>query len=395
MTETSRPAPDSIFREHFGSSPEWTAHAPGRVNFLGAHVDYNDGWVLPGAIDLGIDFAAAVRPDRRLRLAALDLSASVELDLDDLPPPRGERPDGESNWYDVAGGVAWACREQGLEPAGLDVAFGGNLPMGAGISSSAALEAGLLRLWDRVGSWRLEGHTLAALGRQAENGYLGVGSGIMDQFASLHGRAGHLILLDCRTLEFEPLELPEDCAVLVLDSGVRRRLSKSSYNDRPAECASALARLREHGFALEALRDLRPSQLEAAGSLLGDIESRRVRHVVEECARVLAARDCLNADDAPGLGRLMNASHASSRDLYEVSIPELDQLAEAASAHEGCHGARLSGAGFGGCVTALVERRSLEAVAHEVVSSFEERFGRRPGTTSCRIADGARVREWR
>lgn len=378
----------------FGRAPSLTAHAPGRVNLLGGHVDHHDGWVLPGAIDHGVDFAAAPRTDRRLGLAADDLDARIELDLDALPPPRAARAERRPEWFDVPAAVAWACHRRGLEPCGLDVAFGGDLPIGAGVSSSAAVEVGLLLLWNELGGWGLDRTTLAAIGREAENGYLDVGSGIMDQYASLHGRPRHLLLLDCRSLTHRELPLDDDLAVVAFDSGVRRRLADTGYGDRRAESREALDRLRAAGLELAALRDLPLERLDAATDALPPRLARRVRHVVEECARVVRGGELLAAGRARELGPLMNASHASSRDLYEVSIAELDLLAAAAAETPGCHGARLSGGGFGGCVTALVDAGAAAEVAGAVGERFAATYNRWPATFPCRVAGGAEVRPW-
>jgi galactokinase len=382
------------FEDRFDGVPSLVARAPGRVNLLGAHVDYHEGWVLPGAIDRGLELAAAPRADRRLRLAALDLDRWIDVDLDALPAPRVARPERRSEWFDVPVATAWACRQRGLEPCGLDVAFGGDLPIGAGVSSSAAVEVGLLLLWDRLGAWGLDRPTLAGIGREAENGYLDVGGGIMDQYASLHGRPGHLLLLDCRTVTHRELPLGDDLAVLVLDSGVRRRLADTGYNERRDDCRRALEILRASGLELATLRDLPAAGLDAACSLLPATLARRVRHVVEECARVTRAGELLTAGRAAEVGPLMCASHASSRDLYEVSIAELDLLAESAAAAPGCHGARLTGAGFGGCVTALVDATAADEVAAVVGERFAAVHDRRPPAFICRIAGGAEVRPW-
>ncbi len=377
------------FRRRFEREPGWLAHAPGRINLLGAHVDYHEGLVLPAAIDRGLDFAAATRPDRRLRLLALDYGDEVaEFELDALPPPpvADGRP---SHWSDLPAGVAAACLDRGLELPGLDVAFGGDLPRGAGVSSSAAVEVGLLRIWAAVAGWSLADTELAALGRHAENHYLGVGSGIMDQLACLVGRESQLLALDCRDLDYRHLPIAPDRSFLVVDSGVRRRLGASGFNDRRSEAESALDSLRRLGLPLATLRDLTMPDLERHAELLSPVEYRRARHVVEECERVRRAWELLEEGRTPEIGPLLAASHASSRDLYEVSIAELDLLAASLNGAQGCDGARLSGGGFGGCVCALVQTGRADAVALATCDAFEERFGRRPHWFTCRAADGA------
>jgi galactokinase len=293
--------------------------------------------------------------------------------------------------------------------------IGSELPAGAGVSSSAALEVAFLVAWRELGELALDDIAAARLGRQVENEYIGVGSGIMDQFASLHGRRDHVVLLDCRTLEWERLPLPEGVAILIADTGVRRRLAAEEeagsgprktagagpLNDRRTECAAALRELQRRFPSLDlvALRDVTPETLEASG-FLPDALRRRVRHVVEECARVrhgaallrdVAAARAGAASPAAALGALMSDSHRSSRDLYQVSIPELDVLAEAAWSAAGCHGARLVGAGFGGCVVALVDADRAGAVTAAMERAFAPRFGRAPAIHRCSIGDGAAV----
>ena len=377
------------FRGAFGRHPEVLVRAPGRVNLLGAHIDYHEGWVLPGAVDRSIWLAAARTEAERNTWHALDLGESVTVDGGALPPPVGERQEPISTWQDYPAGVVWALRHEAGEPPALDAVFGGNLPRDAGVSSSAALEVAFLLAWNELGDLDLEPDAIAALGRSIENRYIGVGSGIMDQQASLWGRMGQLLLLDCRDLSKRWITLPPDCSVLVADSGVRRRLAGSSYNQRVLECAEALAELQRSGIGARTLRDVLPADLVRAKDLLPARLFRRVRHVVEECSRVQHGAQVLADGNLTELGDLMRASHESSRDLYEVSIPELDALASTAWSAEGCYGARLSGGGFGGCVTALVQHESASAVAETVRQAFSARFGRSPAVFECRIEAGA------
>jgi galactokinase len=311
--------------------------------------------------------------------------------------------------------VAWALAGAGHEVAPLDAVIASELPAGAGLSSSAALEVAFLLAWRELGGLELDDLEAARLGRRVENEYVGVRSGIMDQFASLYGRRDHVVLLDCRSLEWERLPLPSDVAILVADSGVRRRLAAGMVstissasddfgaadgaadgplNDRRRECEAALRGLQERfpERGLMALRDVAPATLDEA-VFLPEVLRRRVRHVIEECERVRRGAALLRdtADDAGALGRLMRDSHRSSRDLYQVSIPELDALAEAAWAAPGCHGARLVGAGFGGCLVALVDEALAATVAATMVSAFRARFGRAPEIHRCAIDDGAAV----
>ncbi|MDH3743981.1 MAG: galactokinase [Acidobacteriota bacterium] len=394
----------SSFAQRFGREPKWLARAPGRVNLLGAHVDYSDGWVLPGAIDRSVWVAAAPASGDTTTILALDLEdeggfldsaggqarfATVPALPSLLTPEKAHRP--PLTWLDYPAGVSWVLTHAGLSAPPLDAVLTGDIPIGAGVSSSAAVEVAFLLAWQAAGEFELERLQMARLARRVENDYLGVGSGIMDQYASLHGRDGHLLLLDCRTLESQPVPVAGGTALLVADSGIRRQLVDSDYNDRPRECAEATALLRHRLPGLRTLRDVGLEDLEQFEAILPEPLARRARHVVEECARVLAGANALRQDDLVTFGNLIRASHESSRDLYDVSIPALDTLAEAAWSAEGCYGARLSGAGFGGCVTAFVDEAAIDGVSTAMDEAFERRFGRRPETFVCRIGDGARL----
>lgn len=382
---------EDAFRRRFGADPELLVRAPGRINLLGGHVDHAEGWVLPGAIDRAVWLAVRRAPDRSgATLAAIDLGAEAVLDPSAIPPPVAQRPAPAAGWIDYPRGVAWALTRAGHPPPAIDAVFASDVPIGAGVSSSAAVEVAFLLAWDAFAGNGLDTVTMARLGRQTENAYLGVASGPMDQYASLHGAAGHLLLLDCRHLTHREVPMPAGLAILVIDSGVRRALADSSYNDRPRECAAALAVLRRRLPHAQTLRDVSREELERWSGDLEPVLLRRARHVIEECDRVRRGAEALAAGDLATCGRLIDASHASSRDLFEVSIPELDCLAAAASAAGGCHGARVSGAGFGGCVTALVDEPAAAAVADAVGAAFAERFERRPASFVCAIADGAR-----
>jgi galactokinase len=362
--------------------------APGRVNLLGAHVDYNDGWVLPGAIDRAVWLAAGRARGSTGRLCALDLPADVPFEA-----PDGEKPHAsdQRRWADYPRGVAWVLRDAGFEVGPREAGYGGDLPMGAGVRSSAAVEVAFFLAFEALFGFDLTGADCARLGRRVENEVLGVGSGVMDQFASIHGRAGHVVLLDCRSLEHELIPVPEEVAVLVTDTGVRRSLVGSRFNDRRAECQRAVELLRAPLPGIAALRDVTSADLERHGSVLPAPLLSRARHVVEECRRVLEGAVALRAGRMEDFGALVRASHCSSRDFYEVSIPELDLLAETAWSVPGCYGARLTGAGFGGCVTTAVHRDALDQVERAQREAFASRYGREPVTIRCRVGDGAAV----
>lgn len=392
----------AAFRRRFGGEPEWLARAPGRANLLGAHVDYSEGWVLPGAIDRSVWVAAkpAESDAGRSTLEALDLGDDglvAELDTEWLAPPVPERKSegdgGAAGWLDLPRGVAWSLGRAGRTVHPIDAVFGSDVPIGAGVSSSAAVEVAFFLAWEAAGEFELAGEERARLARRVENDYLGVGSGIMDQFASIHGRENHLILLDCRDLSFSHVPLPDGVAVVVADSGVRRTLAGSDYNSRPDECRRAVERLRPALPRIRTLRDITEEALEEHHELLSPILLKRARHAVCECRRVLDGVEALRAGKPHRFGELMRESHESSRDLYDVSIPELDALAYSAWSAPGCYGARLTGAGFGGCVTALVELEAAASVEKRLKRDFERAFGRECETFVSRIADGAYLEE--
>lgn len=383
----SRPAIERAFGDSFGATPEVVVRAPGRVNLLGAHVDYSGGWVLPAAIDRSIWLAARRSSSERGRLVACDLNARATLEGASVDPAGAPYPE----WSRYPRGVFWALHHRGYSPPSIDAVFGGDLPRGAGVSSSAAVEVAFCLAFEALGGFELEGRERALLGRRVENEVVGVQSGVMDQFASIFGEEGHALLLDCLTLDHESIPISSQAIVVVADSGVRRRLLGSGFNDRRAECTEAVARLSSVLPDLRGLRDVTLEQLDAHRPLLPDPLAQRVQHVVEECARVLQGAAALRAGRLEALGSAMRDSHCSSRDLYQVSLPELDVLAETAWGVSGCYGARLAGGGFGGCVTALVAEGSFEQLEARWAEAFARRFARRPATFRCRIAGGAEV----
>jgi galactokinase len=378
----------AAFCRRYGRQPEIVVRAPGRINLLGEHVDYNDGWVLPAAIDRAVWLAAAPAPGEITHLHALDLDQQAELPMATLLV--GERPIGRKPlWSDYPAGVAWALADAGLRPVAIDATYASDVPIGAGVSSSAAVEEAFILAWQLLSGLELASLERARLGQRTENGYLGVRSGIMDQFASVHGAAGHFILLDCRTLGYELIPAPGGTAVLVADSGVRRELARSEYNVRRAQCEEALAILQDHLPGIRALRDVSPEAFALHARRLPEVVRRRARHVIEECARVLSGAAALRQGDLATIGRAIRDSHISCRDLYEISIAELNVLAEAAWAVPGCYGARLTGAGFGGCVIALVDKDAAAAAGEAMRQAYRRDFGRTPDIFACEVAAGA------
>jgi galactokinase len=366
-----------------------TAFAPGRVNLIGEHTDYNDGFVLPMAIALGVELAARPRAGREVRVRAVDLGETAAFPLGAAAPAR----DPAHPWSDYLRGVVWALERAGHPPAGMDVAFGGTLPQGAGLSSSAALEVATALAATRLAGVALDVAALARLCQRAENEVVGVACGIMDPFVSLAAREGHALLLDCRSLATEQVPLAlGDHAVAVVHSGVRHALVGSAYNRRRAECAAGVDVLRRRFPGVRALRDATPEQLEACRPELTPEVHRRCRHVVAENARVLAAVAALRGGDLPAFGALLDASHASLRDDYEVSCPELDLLVDLARRSPGVLGSRLTGGGFGGCTVSLVARDALEAFREGVLGEYGRRTGLVPRLIVSAAARGAETR---
>ncbi|MBI3914668.1 MAG: galactokinase, partial [Chloroflexi bacterium] len=338
----------SQFSNLYRAPPSFIARAPGRVNLIGEHTDYNDGFVLPIALDRAVYLAARPRADRTVRVVARDFAgARAEFSLDAITR------DDKSAWSNYLRGVAWALEQRGARLRGCDLVIAGDVPIGAGLSSSAALEvAAAMALCVGAGlvPVRLSRVEIARVCQRAENEFVGVQSGIMDQFVSALARAGHALRLDCRDLTYEYVPIPRSVSIVVCNSMKSRGLVESAYNERQAECDAAAQRLGELlGKPVKALRDISLAELESKAKELTGTLARRARHVISENQRVLDAVRNMRENKAAAMGALMNASHASLRDDFEVCCDELDALVEIAIAQYGCWGARLTGAGFGGC----------------------------------------------
>lgn len=369
-------------------SARYLVSAPGRVNLLGEHVDYNGGVVLPAAIDRVVKIAANQRSDCLVRLTAFDLNASTVFCLDDVGAKVDVNGRPLPGWAKYPAGVAWALCEHGLQPQGLDATFASNVPIGSGLSSSAAVEVAFATLWRALGGWQLDSMTLARLCQKAENQYVGVNSGLMDQFASAHGVEGHALYFNTSTLDWRPVPMPPGIAIVIADSKMRRSLANSAYNERRASCEEALRLLQADLPDASALCDVTPEQFSRLAHKLPEVTRKRAQHVVEECARVDAAAVLLESGDAAGFGELMYAGHASLRDLYEVSIPELDALVEIASRLPGCVGARLTGAGFGGCTVNLVKESQADIFAAQLKKEYLRATGKRGEVYLCHASQG-------
>jgi galactokinase len=346
------------------------------VNLIGEHTDYNDGFVLPAAIDRDLCVAMRPRSDPVVEVVSEGREAvSIVVDRFD------ERAAG---WGAYLQGVAWALREAGLPLMGWEGAIASDLPVGAGLSSSAAIELASALAFRLSSGFDWEPLEMARRCRRAENEWVGLASGLMDQLASALGRAGHALLIDCRSVDVSWVPIPEGVDVVVLDTGTRRELESSAYNDRRRECDRAAGAL-----GVGSLRDATAARVEAAG--LPEPLGRRARHVVTENARTLAAAEAMRAGDPVALGSLMVASHRSLREDFEVSGEALDAIVDSALEVEGCLGARMTGGGFAGCAIALVERPALRELERAVPISYARRSGRTCEITVCRASDGAAV----
>jgi galactokinase len=367
------------FREKFSPDPQPRLfRAPGRVNLIGEHTDYNDGFVLPAAIDYQVVVAARVRDDARINVYALDFEQWDHFDLHSITRRR------KNAWSNYIRGAAWSLQQDGHALVGMDAVIAGNVPIGAGLSSSAAIEVATGYTLLRLGKVEVDRVALALAAQRAENDFVGMRCGIMDQFISCLGQVNHALLIDCRDLSHRPVSLPADAALVIADSGVRRGLVESEYNARRAECEAAARH-----FGVPALRDVDEATFNARAHELPSVVRRRARHVITENARTLAAAQVLDSGDLTTFGQLMNASHASLRDDFEVSCRELDLLVEIARSVDGVYGARLTGAGFGGCILALAQHAAAEKVATAIYERYPPAAGREARVYICQPSDGA------
>jgi len=381
----------SRFEKIFGTRPALLARGPGRVNLLGEHVDYNAGPVLPAAIDRAVSIAVAPGEAGLVQLHALDLGGQVSIHLESLEWKSDLQGRSLPRWALYPAGVAWALRRAGYPVGGLKAAFTSDVPIGAGLSSSAALEVAFAVAWQALAGWQGDRMRLAQLCQQAENEYVGVNCGLMDQFASAHGKEEHALYFDTRSLEWQALPLPPGTVLVVADSGVRRSLADSAYNERRAACEQAVSILNRYMPHVQTLRDVSPVEFAAYAEFLPGEVRRRAEHVVKEIARVESAAAALRTGKERSLGALMFAGHASLRDLYQVSTPELDALVAIARRLPGCLGARLTGAGFGGCTVNLVEESRAPDFIRGLAESYAQQIGRSAQVYLCRASRGASV----
>lgn len=357
----------ALFEEKFGYAPV-LVRAPGRVNLIGEHTDYNGGFVLPAAVDKEMVFALGKNKSEQIRLVSHDLEEELHLVL-------GNYTHQKKNWANYLIGVMKMLEEAGYTLGGFDCCFGGNIPMGSGLSSSAAVECGLGYGLSQIFGFDLDKMELAKLAQKAENEFVGVKCGIMDQFASVHGITNHVMRLDCRSLEYEYFRFEStDFRILLLDTQVKHNLGSSEYNTRRGECEAGVAILKKHHPYIENLRDCTLEILEEHRTELTGKIYQRCQYVIEENNRVVAACQSLEKNNIKRFGELMYLSHHGLQHLYEVSCPELDFLVEQARLYPSIYGARMMGGGFGGCTINLVKDEGIDEMVQEIQVAYRKEF---------------------
>src|ERR1051326_8222499 len=363
------------FRQRFGGEGR-VFRAPGRVNLIGEHTDYSDGFVLPAAIDFYTHVAVAPRDDGKLVVHSENYASTEHIDLVSATPRR--------HWSDYVAGVAMELVRMGLALEGANLLVSGNVPLGAGLSSSAAIEVATAFALLAIAGKQAGSSQIALICQRAENNFVGARCGIMDQFIACNGRDGHALLLDCRSLASQPLPLAADLSIVVCNTMVRHAIAGGEYNKRRQQCEAAARRM-----GVAALRDVTLPEFQRHEGELPEVERKRARHVISENSRGAEFAQALERDDRPYLGRLMAESHRSLREDFEVSCRELDIMVDLANQAEGLIGARMTGGGFGGCTVNLVEEDSVAAFREQVAREYEKQTGKKPEIYATRAANGA------
>jgi galactokinase len=374
------------FKSRFGTGAS-VYRAPGRVNLIGEHTDYNDGYVLPAAIGFSCWVGIAPRDDRELILYSENFGETREAGLDQL----GDR--GSGHWADYPLGVAWALQEAGYRLRGANIYIAGDVPLGAGLSSSAAVEVSTGYALLSAANQAFDRTNLALLCQRAENEFVGMRCGIMDQFVSCQGRAGHALLLDCRSLHYRALKLPGRVGLVICNTMVKHKLQAGEYNVRRAECEEAVRKVASAMPGTQSLRDVTMEQLVQHRSVLSDTLYRRCRHVISENGRVRKVAELFEEGKTEGLREVMAASHQSLRDDYEVSCRELDVMVEIAGRQSGVYGTRMTGGGFGGCTINFVDVEHAAEFQRRVSAEYESEIGLRPDIYICEASQGAELVE--
>ncbi len=374
----------SQFRDKYGADPTFSVRSPGRVNLIGEHIDYNDGFVLPMAIPLQTEMALRARDDDKVVLYSPLFGESRQFELSQL--------DKQNNWIDYAQAVAWAFQQENIEIAGFEGVIMSNLPLASGLSSSASFEVAVALAFLQISGVEKSPREVALLCQKAENHFIGVNSGIMDQMAVAACHADHALLLDCRDLAMRhvPFKL-RDHAIVVTDSGAPRELASSAYNERRAQCEEGLRIMQTQVPGARSLRDISLDELDAMKSGMPAVVRRRLEHVIGEIARVQIAVAALERGDLESFGQQMNLSHASLRDDYEVSSAELDFLTDWARRQPGVLGSRMTGAGFGGCTVTLIEKSRARAFISGQINAYGAAMNRQAHAWICEAVDGAQI----
>lgn len=373
------------FEQHFGYAPQQTVFAPGRVNIIGEHTDYNDGFVMPCAINYGMAVSFAKRDDSVWRVYAIDINETDAFDI------KKEIPQSEDKWKNYVRGVVKYIQERCPEfIQGADIAMTSDVPMSSGLSSSAALEISIGKTCQVLGNLPISLAEIALIGQRAENKFVGANCGNMDQLTSALGQKDHLVMIDCRSLDISPTPVPQGYSIAIINSNVKHDLVTGEYNSRRQECEFAA-----QFFGVKALRDVSPEQfIERAAELqqLNELAYKRAKHVISENHRVLEAVEALKANDMQKLGVLMGESHDSMRDDFEITIPEIDYLVELAQVAIGKNGgARMTGGGFGGCIVCLVPNEKVEALRKLIAENYQKQTGIQETFYVCTASDGVRV----
>lgn len=384
QSEVSAAAIKPIFKERFGHEPTIIAAAPGRVNLIGEHTDYNNGFVMPMALECYTIVAVGESPTGNYRLSSTLGKAVVEISPEEI------KKTGEPFWTNYMRGVIAILDRQGIEIGPIDLLIDSNVPRGGGLSSSAALEVSALTALTAYTNSTFSKTEIAFMGQRVEHEYVNVPCGIMDQFISANGKAGHALKLDCKSMDFELIPMnDESVSVLIVDSAVKHSLADGAYGQRRKQCEEA-----SEIMGVESLRDATLEMLEAAKEKLGDIRYRRARHVIGENNRVIEFAKAISAKNWEEAGTCMRGSHASLRDDYEVSCAEVDTLVSACDtipSSAAIYGARITGGGFGGCIVALVKTSDVEKVAQELLSAYRDATGIETTYLITRAGDGARI----
>lgn len=380
------------YRKRFNAEPAFIARAPGRVNLLGEHVDYNNGFVTPAAIDLAVWIAFSPSETNQSTLVALDLAEEVSFAPENLATKTQADDTPLPDWAKYPAGVMWALSNAGHATPAMNAIFTSDIPRGAGLSSSAALEMAFATAWQKMGGWHIPPMDLALLCQRAENLFVGLKCGIMDQFASACGEKDRILFLDCQSLEWQTAVLPQNIAIIIADTSIRRSLaSTGAYNDRRAACEEAVRLLQEKMPDIKSLRDVSIKEFKRFSEDIPAEIAQRASHVVNEIKRTEDGLKLLQDGDLVKFGQLMNECHDSLRDLFEVSCLELDMMVAIAQSLPGCYGARLTGAGFGGCTVNLVALETAPAFADALALSYEQQTGRHPIIYICHPTEGAKV----